>query len=603
MSDKLQILIQAVLDEKLSVVNLNNQLKSLKTNNIEITAKINTSDVKKQLLDIKKNIFDVSSGGSSIDLNRLSAYYSRIEKQSESFASKSKAAFTSIPIKEYLNNLTKTSDVQKKMSAYYKQLEKDASSFVKVEQQRDTLLNRGQSFFNTNSVAAKKYATEWATVSEQIKSANNPETYQAANRSLQNLISTIKSNGDLGKTFFGGMAEEAEKFAKWTLASGSVMLLANSVRQIVTSVTELDTVLTDLRMATGYSADETENLLDQYNTLGKRIGATTKEVAASASDWLRQGLSVAETNTMIENSMILSKVGLIDSAQATEYLTTAMKGYQVSVKDTLGIVDKLSAVDLISATSAGGLAEGMAEVATNARLAGVSMDRLIGYLAIIGETSGASMSSVGNSLSTIFSRMGNIKLSRLDDYELDGDLSNVETSLRKVGIELRSSTDTFRDFDDVLDEVASKWTTYDNVTQRAIASSIAGKEHAESFLILMSSYGKALEYTEVSMNSAGTATEKMGAYNESLEAKVKSSTSAFEGLSRTILDSSLLKFFVDLNTTGVSTLDEIIKKFGTLGTVASVGMGVLSAKGSGRITEIQHATGEFNGNVCELCAA
>lgn len=56
--------------------------------------------------------------------------------------------------------------------------------------------------------------------------------------------------------------------------------------------------------------------------------------------------------------------------------------------------------------------------------------------------------------------------------------SNVETSLRNVGIELRESTGQFRDFDEVLDETASRWGTFSEVTQRSIASSFAGKDVA-----------------------------------------------------------------------------------------------------------------------------
>ena len=71
--------------------------------------------------------------------------------------------------------------------------------------------------------------------------------------------------------------------------------------------------------------------------------------------------------------------------------------------------------------------------------------------------------------------MGNIKLSRLKDYENDGeDLSNVETVLKKNGIALRDATGQFKEFDDVLDETASKWKNFDSVTQRAVANAFAG---------------------------------------------------------------------------------------------------------------------------------
>lgn len=51
----------------------------------------------------------------------------------------------------------------------------------------------------------------------------------------------------------------------------------------------------------------------------------------------------------------------------------------------------------------------------------VSMDKLLSYLAVVGETTQEGMSSVGIGFNAIFSRMGNIKLARLKDYQNNGE--------------------------------------------------------------------------------------------------------------------------------------------------------------------------------------
>ena len=173
--------------------------------------------------------------------------------------------------------------------------------------------------------------------------------------------------------------------------------------------------------------------------------------------------------------MVLSKVGMISSSDATQYLTSAMKGYQVSVSDTLGIVDKLTAVDMEAAVSAGGLAEGMSKVANMANLSGVSMDRLIGYLTTVSETSQKEMSEVGTSFQSIFSRMGNIKAGKFVDDETSENLNDVSKVLNKLGINLFDQQGQFRNFGTVLDEVSGKWSSFDTVEQNAVATAIAGK--------------------------------------------------------------------------------------------------------------------------------
>ena len=150
------------------------------------------------------------------------------------------------------------------------------------------------------------------------------------------------------------------------------------------------------------------------------------------------------------------------------------------------------------------------------------MDRLLAYLAVVGETTQEDMSSIGNAFNTIFARMGSIKLSRLDEYkeETGEDLNNVETVLRGEGINLRDQTGDFRDLGDVLDEVAAKWDTYSQVSQNAIAQAFAGTHQRNRFNILMENYSTAMDYMDESMNSSGQSVEKFQAYQESLTGKI-----------------------------------------------------------------------------------
>lgn len=50
-----------------------------------------------------------------------------------------------------------------------------------------------------------------------------------------------------------------------------------------------------------------------------------------------------------------------------------------------------------AAVSAGGIAEGLSKVANIANLSGISLDRLISYLTVVGETTQKELSEVGNS--------------------------------------------------------------------------------------------------------------------------------------------------------------------------------------------------------------
>lgn len=449
----------------------------------------------------------------------------------------------------------------------------------------DALRQKYQQFYDLNTASHGKYGKLLlSAISELAPGAEvTTKRVQELNQQLIQTINICRQTGKLGLSRFDSMMEQAKKFTQWVSVASVVTEGVQAVKQLISVSKELDAVMTDFTMATGTTGSQLEALTESYSKLADKLKSTTTDVMTSATEWIKQGQSIADTETLVSNSMILSKIGKLDSADATKYLTSAMKGYKVSVDDTLSVVDKLSAVDMASATDVGGLAEGMSEVAASADLAGVSMDKLLGYLAAIGETTQSGMSEVGTTLNAVFSRMGNIKLSRLKDYDNNGeDLSNVETVLRGVGISLRDSANSFRDFDKVLDETANNWSNYSDVQQRAIASAFAGTHHMNEFIVLMENYDKALEYTEKSLNSSGEAMDKFSAYEKSVEAHTESFTNAIQSLSDTAVDSGLVNFFIDLGTTGVKAIDGLINALTPLGTIG-LGAGLFASfKNAGR---------------------
>lgn len=178
----------------------------------------------------------------------------------------------------------------------------------------------------------------------------------------------------------------------------AVMLLRRSIRELYNNVTELDSAVTDLQIASGKSRDEIKAMVRDYSQLAKELGTTTVAVAQGADTWLRQGYSTAEANELLADSTKLAVLGQMENKEAATALTSAMKGYKVEVNDAIGIVDKFTAVDMKAAASAGDIATAMSETAVGADLAGVSMDKLIGYLTVVKEVTQDGAESVGKEL-------------------------------------------------------------------------------------------------------------------------------------------------------------------------------------------------------------
>ena len=92
---------------------------------------------------------------------------------------------------------------------------------------------------------------------------------------------------------------------------------------------------------------------------------------------------------------------MIEAGQATQYLTSMIKGFKMEVSDAVNIVSKLTAVDMQAATSAGDIAAALQNVSTTAQLAGVSLDETIAYASTIIKTTQRDESSVGMALNRV----------------------------------------------------------------------------------------------------------------------------------------------------------------------------------------------------------
>ena len=323
-----------------------------------------------------------------------------------------------------------------------------------------------------------------------------------------------------------GFREATARIINYTTIYRALWMVVSKLRESIQIAEELNRAFTDIEMVTMGTADATRELRKEYAELAVEMSGTVTQVANAANEWLRQGKTAQETTSLIKASMVMSRIGAIDSAEATEYLTSVLNGYKIEVQDVMHVVDAMSQVDIESASSVDDLAIALQRSASTASQAGVSFERLLGYVATVREVTQRSASVVGESFKTIFSRLGSVKAGTFLSEDLESEYTDittyandVEKVLSKIGIRLRDTNKNFRDAQDVLDDVAKGWANYDDLTKQALATAIAGTRQRENFLALMENYDKALKLEESALDSNGKAMQKYAIYQDSIAAK------------------------------------------------------------------------------------
>lgn len=300
----------------------------------------------------------------------------------------------------------------------------------------------------------------------------------------------IKSNSLLDR-FASGISDYFNRFVSYTLVTEAFNALRDAMRSAIQVAEDMNAVFTDIQMVSLSSAESIDKLKESYAELAYEYSSSVVSVAEGANQWIRQGKSAAETTDLLKASMVLSRVGAIDAADATEYLTSTLNGYQLEADDAMRVVDAMSQADIESASSVEDLAIALQKTANIARNAGVDFETLVGWIAEVKEVTQRSAATIGESFKTILSRLGSVKAGTFLSTDLEAEyrdlesyINDTEKVLSKVGISLRDTNKDFRDAEDVINDVAASWKNYSDLEKNAIATAIAGTRQRENFTVL-----------------------------------------------------------------------------------------------------------------------
>lgn len=190
-------------------------------------------------------------------------------------------------------------------------------------------------------VASKEQALE---IQKQI----NQLTQEEAKNQLR-LGANIQQNTGFLDKLKDNFKMSFSQIGNYVMGYFSFQGIERVIRQVTSATEQLDQRMVDLQIASGYTRDEINGMMYDFNKLGTEMGKTTQEIAAAANDWLRAGYEGQEASQLTEASMQLATLGMINSADATSYLISVLKGWKLAASDINGVVDKLTAVDMAAA--------------------------------------------------------------------------------------------------------------------------------------------------------------------------------------------------------------------------------------------------------------
>ena len=404
-----------------------------------------------------------------------------------------------------------------------------------------------------------------------IANATNSTVTETRNQERRSQVNntpatTSTSIPDSNKFSQGSTPTLGKAFKQFSIYAIALRSIKKAAHEAVSTIKELDRSLTEQAMVTGKTRKQTYALLSSYQELAAQTGATTREVAGLATQFMRQGKTTQDALTLTKAAMDAAKVAGISATDSINYLTTALNGFQLSANDAMSVSDKFAAIAANAATSYDEIATALSKVASQANLAGMSIDYTTALLAKGLETTREAPETMGTALKTVIARMREIS-----DYGEtlggDTDINNVESQLAYVGIALRDANGELRSTEEVLDELGKKWTELNSNQQAAVAKALAGTRQQSRLIAMMTDYERVIELQQISERSAGATLAQMETYLEGMDAALNKVNVAWESIVTNLVDNEFIISLVD----GFSSVLNIIGRiFSTTSTLAPV---------------------------------
>lgn len=425
-----------------------------------------------------------------------------------------------------------------------------------------------------------------------LTASNLKANVDKINRSFRTMSSEAQAAGVNGLSFFDKIKEDALKFTSWMSLTTVISGISREAVKFYNNVVDIDTAMTELRKVTDNTNQQYAEFFDNIGQKAKDLKIDLSDLISQTAEWGKRGYSLDEAETLATNSGIYSVVGEVDNATAVQDLTTVMKSYNMTVDESINIVDKFNAISNKYAVSASDIGDMLSRSVSSLSVAGNTLDQAIAMGTAITEITGDA-AEAGNSLKVLSMRLRGAKTELEDAGESTEGMAVSTSKLREDikaltnvngtgGFDIMKDSQNFKSTYEIMKGIANVWNDLTDTSKAAVIEKIAGKQRGNTITALLTNMSQADKIVNDSIGSAGSAMSEYEKYLDSIQGRVQGFQTSIENLSATLINGDLVKFGITSGTQIIDVLDNLISKFGVLETLIPTVMAGLSFKNVGK---------------------
>lgn len=434
------------------------------------------------------------------------------------------------------------------------------------------------------------FAEKWDELTSKIRSGNlSADEFKHLNEEIATFKQEVKAAGLDSGAFFRNMGDQIRLVvAQWI----SLNAVIGKTKDMISNVIDIDNAMVNLKKVTDETSQTYNQFADRAIAKAKELKVGYADLINQSAEWVKRGYDLNEAMELSTSSGIYSIVGEVDNATAVQHLTTVMKSYNMTVDESIDIVDKFNNISNKYSVNASDIGTMLTNSISSLSVAGNTLDQAIAMGTTISEITGDA-SEAGNTLKVLSMRLRGAKTEIENAGESTDGMAESTSKLRDQikaltnvtgngGFDIMLDENTFKSTYDIMKGISEVWNDINGTNQSALIELIAGKQRGNTVSALLTNMAQADDILQDSLNSAGSSFKEYENYLNSTEGKIQGFKTAFEDLSDTIISSDFLKTAIDFGTKLINVLDALIEKVGTLPTLMGAIAGGLSFKGVGK---------------------
>jgi TP901 family phage tail tape measure protein len=371
--------------------------------------------------------------------------------------------------------------------------------------------------------ATTEMSTGITTVGVEAKGAGNV---------IQNLTAHLDRNGNVlqdtqkrFRSFGSAIMRDVVEVLKWTIAITAIYTPIRKLGEMMEEMKKIQLDLVDVQIVLNNSNTEMNTVLEASADIANQTSSGLEGVvegyalaAAAASSAGNEVQRTIATQTLLKDSMVLSKLAGTDQKQALDTLVGTLSQLGMGLTQGTALLDSWVAVSKKANVSVGQMATSFTIVGSAAQEAGLNYNELNALVGALAQSTNLSADELGNSIRGIIAAMQTDK---------------AQQSFAEYGIATKTLSGDFRDLMDILKEMKmmSQTGVLDEKAMGALTQAGgAGARRGAQLSALVKNLDVVMQLITVSESASGDAARAMALEMGTLDAATTRLNNAFSML-------------------------------------------------------------------------